>query len=70
MVYGGVWPIGAVIVDQDLKPWLLEVNTSPALMCECETDEQVKAPLMRDLVELLRFEEPPAADHKPSNPVD
>ena len=31
-----------VIVDEALKPWLLEVNTSPALGVECDVDRQVK----------------------------
>ena len=33
-----------VIVDEALKPWLLEVNTSPALGVECDVDRQVLHP--------------------------
>ena len=36
-------------IDRLQKPWLLEVNTSPALGTDCETDELVKAPLLMDL---------------------
>lgn len=42
-----------VIVDEALKPWLLEVNSSPALGVDCAADEQVKQPLIGDLANLL-----------------
>jgi len=44
-----------VIVDSALKPWLLEVNCSPALGQECATDDAVKVPLIRDLIDVLDF---------------
>lgn len=31
-----------VILDETLKPWLLEVNFSPSLTCECNIDQTVK----------------------------
>ena len=46
-----------VIIDSDLKPWLLEVNTSPALGIDCREDEHVKEPLIRDLLSVVHFEE-------------
>ena len=36
-----------VIVDAALKPWLLEVNTSPALGVECEADRESRSPPWR-----------------------
>ena len=45
-----------VIVDAALKPWLLEVNTSPALGVECDADREVKAPLLSDLADLLALQ--------------
>ncbi|XP_076662474.1 putative tubulin polyglutamylase TTLL2 [Halictus rubicundus] len=42
-----------VLIDKDLKPWLLEVNLSPALSNDCEIDSEVKKPLLHDLFDLL-----------------
>ena len=44
-----------VILDEKLKPWLLEVNTSPALGVDCFEDEDVKEPLIRDLLSAIEF---------------
>ena len=41
------------MVDEQLRPWLLEVNCSPALGIECAADREVKEPLIADLVDLL-----------------
>lgn len=38
------------------KPWLLEVNTPPALGVDCDTDELVKPQLIKDIVDILDFE--------------
>ncbi|KAK1127045.1 hypothetical protein K0M31_004655 [Melipona bicolor] len=42
-----------VLIDRNLKPWLLEVNLSPALSNDCEIDSEVKKPLLHDLFDLL-----------------
>ena len=44
-----------VIVDQQLKPWVLEVNTSPALSTDSAIDKEVKEPLIADMVDVLGF---------------
>ena len=44
-----------VIVDSNLKPWLLEVNSSPALAIEGTVDQQVKPDLIKDIIGLLKF---------------
>lgn len=41
-----------IIIDQWAKPWLLEVNSSPALCIDCQIDEQVKPKLIKDTVKL------------------
>ena len=48
-----------VIIDDQLRPWLLEVNTSPALGIECNVDREVKEPLIADLVDLLALQASP-----------
>eukprot|EP00002_Diphylleia_rotans_P030239 TRINITY_DN6200_c0_g1_i2.p1 TRINITY_DN6200_c0_g1~~TRINITY_DN6200_c0_g1_i2.p1 ORF type:complete len:443 (+),score=79.67 TRINITY_DN6200_c0_g1_i2:60-1388(+) len=42
-----------VILDERLKPWLLEVNFSPAMVIDCEIDAVVKEALVSDMVDLL-----------------
>ncbi|XP_058804939.1 probable tubulin polyglutamylase TTLL2 [Phymastichus coffea] len=42
-----------ILIDDNLKPWLLEVNVSPALSNDCEVDSEVKKPLLHDLFDLL-----------------
>ncbi|XP_024939169.1 probable tubulin polyglutamylase TTLL2 isoform X2 [Cephus cinctus] len=42
-----------VLIDDNLKPWLLEVNVSPALGNDCEVDSEVKKPLLHDMFDLL-----------------
>jgi hypothetical protein len=41
-----------VMVDRQLKPWLIEVNSSPSLACETPLDMHVKGALVRDLLQL------------------
>ena len=31
-----------ILIDSDLKPWLLEVNLSPSLNCEAPIDLKIK----------------------------
>ena len=42
-----------VLIDAAGKPWLLEVNTSPAMGCDCALDEKVKLPVLHDLLDLM-----------------
>ena len=44
-----------ILVDEQLHPWLLEVNAAPALAAGEEVDWAVKEPLLRDLIGLLDF---------------
>jgi tubulin polyglutamylase TTLL5 len=38
-----------VLIDAELKPWLLEVNLSPSLACEAPLDLKIKSHLVADL---------------------
>ena len=39
-----------------MKPWLLEVNSSPAMSMETDIDSLVKPALIRDAINLCPFE--------------
>lgn len=42
-----------IIVDDALKPWLLEVNMSPSLSCSSKLDKQIKTSLLCDVFHLI-----------------
>ncbi|KAK5601979.1 hypothetical protein CRENBAI_018166 [Crenichthys baileyi] len=44
-----------VLIDSGFKPWLLEVNHSPSLSLDCQTDFSVKKGLITDLVDLMNY---------------
>ena len=41
-----------VMIDDELNPWLLEVNLSPSLSCDSPLDHRIKANLVADLLNL------------------
>lgn len=48
-----------VLIDSDLKPWLLEVNLSPSLATDSPLDHTIKSTLLTDafnLVGIKRFD--------------
>jgi D-alanine-D-alanine ligase-like ATP-grasp enzyme len=42
-----------VLLDADLKPWLLEVNLSPSLATEAPIDMHIKSMLISDTFNLI-----------------
>lgn len=42
-----------VLIDENLYPWLLEVNTGPSLSCPSDLDRNVKYSLVSDLFSLV-----------------
>ena len=52
-----------IMVDSALKPWLLEVNSSPAMSMDGAADSRVKPDLLRDTFKIIDFE-PAAAYHE------
>lgn len=48
-----------VILDSELKPWLLEVNISPSLHSSSPLDLYVKGPLVTALLNAVRYQIPP-----------
>ncbi|KAM7402946.1 hypothetical protein PAMA_003732 [Pampus argenteus] len=44
-----------VLIDTNLKPWLLEVNLSPSLACDAPLDLKIKASVIADMFSLVGF---------------
>ncbi len=42
-----------MILDEDLKAWLLEINSSPDLACGTMLDDLVKQRLIDDTIDLV-----------------
>ncbi|XP_068994059.1 tubulin monoglutamylase TTLL4-like [Neodiprion pinetum] len=48
-----------ILLDEHLKPWLLEVNISPSLQSSSPLDVAVKAPMIRTVFNIVGFQLPP-----------
>lgn len=42
-----------VLIDSDLKPWLVEINLSPSLACESPLDLTIKSNLISDTLTMV-----------------
>ncbi|CAG9818928.1 unnamed protein product [Phaedon cochleariae] len=42
-----------ILIDKNLKPWLLEVNLSPSLNCDSPLDVRLKSAMLADLLTLV-----------------
>jgi len=42
-----------LLIDDNLKPWLVEVNASPSLATTTEADKKMKSTLIRDILEIV-----------------
>lgn len=45
-----------ILIDQDLKPWLLEVNASPSLTASSPEDYELKTCLLEDTLHVVDME--------------
>jgi tubulin polyglutamylase TTLL9 len=45
-----------VIIDQDLKPWLLEVNASPSLTANTREDYLMKTEMLHGMLDIIDME--------------
>ena len=48
-----------VLIDDTLKPWLVEVNASPSLSTTTEDDRILKLSLLRDIYNIVANNIPP-----------
>lgn len=46
-----------ILIDENLKPWLLEVNFSPSLNADTQVDMLVKKPLLHDIIQMMNFKD-------------
>ena len=42
-----------IIIDSDLKPWLLEVNITPSFACDSPLDTAIKSTVVTDTFNLI-----------------
>lgn len=42
-----------ILIDEHLRPWLLEVNLCPGLNADCPVDYKIKTPMLNDLFNLI-----------------
>ena len=45
-----------VLLDSDLKPWLIEINASPSMTANTPTDYETKLGLLEDVFTVLDLE--------------
>lgn len=58
-----------VMIDANMKPWLIEVNSSPQMSMDGYIDSLVKPPLIRDMINLCNFVPAGAyVGHQPKRP--
>lgn len=48
-----------IILDEDFKPWILEVNITPSLKSESDLDTQVKYGVIKDMFNTVGYNLPP-----------
>ncbi|KAJ3051857.1 putative tubulin polyglutamylase ttll9 [Rhizoclosmatium hyalinum] len=59
-----------ILIDTNLKPWLLEVNASPSLTAETQFDYDLKHQMLNDAFDVLDLEKRfTTADKKPRTKV-
>lgn len=51
-----MWTGYDIIIDQDLKPWLLEVNASPSLTANTREDYLMKTEMLHGMLDIVDME--------------
>ena len=42
-----------IMIDENMKPWLIEINLSPSLACDSQLDMKIKSQLLADTMNLI-----------------
>jgi tubulin polyglutamylase TTLL9 len=45
-----------ILIDDELKPWLIEVNASPSLTANTREDYDLKYKLLNDVLDIIDME--------------
>lgn len=45
-----------ILIDSNLKPWLIEVNLAPSLECSSKLDFKIKSNLIQNLLNLVNIQ--------------
>jgi tubulin polyglutamylase TTLL9 len=45
-----------ILIDQDLKPWLIEINANPSLTANTQKDSEMKIKMLDDMLTILDLE--------------
>lgn len=53
-----------IILDEDFKPWILEVNITPSLKSESDLDTSVKYGVIRDMFNIVGYNLPPPTNEQ------
>ena len=59
-----------VMIDSQLKPWLVEINLSPSLACDSPLDMKIKSKLIADtfnLIGIKQFDRKKESENKVKN---
>ena len=44
-----------ILIDEKLRPWLLEVNHSPSFNCDSDLDKDIKKTVVADTMKILNL---------------
>ena len=46
-----------LLIDEDLKPWLIEVNASPSMSANTKIDLDLKTQMLNDALDIIDMED-------------
>ncbi len=56
------------MLDEQLQPWIMEINLSPSLSCDSPLDFKIKETLITDLFNMVGFQRYDRKVHKTAKP--